>query len=246
MSAGGLLLAFAAGVLSVATPCVLPLLPGYLTAVSGIALADLERGGMRTSARVAPAALRFVSGFALVFVALGLLVGALGGVFEGYGPELQAAAGIIVVAMGFALMGLLPLPAGLAGGIAPGVEAARRSGSPVLLGAAFAACCTPCVGPVLASVLAIGSAGGDAVRSGALLAAYAAGLALPLLAMTIAFTRTLGAMRFLRDRYVQVRWASGFLLVALGLLLFSDRVWILRVYFNRVLDTLGLDRLPAL
>ena len=246
MSAGGLFLAFAAGIVSVATPCVLPLLPGYLTAVSGIALADLERGGMRTTARVAPAAVRFVLGFALVFVALGLLVGALGGAFEGYGPEVQQVAGIIVVAMGFALMGLLPLPARLGVSLAPGVEAAHHRGSAMLLGAAFAACATPCVGPVLASVLAIGSAGGDALRSGALLAAYAAGLALPLLAMTVAFTHALGAMRFLRDRYAQVRFASGVLLVALGLLLFSERVWIVRVYFNRVFDAVGLDRLPAL
>ena len=202
---------------------------------------------MRTTARVAPAAVRFVLGFALVFVALGLLVGALGGAFEGYGPEVQQVAGIIVVAMGLALVGLLPLPARLGVSLAPGVEAAHRRGSAMLLGAAFAACATPCVGPVLASVLAIGSAGGDALRSGALLAAYAAGLAVPLLAMTVAFTTRSAQCGSCATATRRCALRSG---VRAGsprpAAVQSTGSGSLRVYVNRVFDAVGLDRLPAL
>src|SRR5918997_6316818 len=126
-------LAFLAGLVSFVTPCVLPLVPGYLAAVSGSEVGTTGR-------RVVAASLPFIAGFTLVFVLLGVAAAALGGLLEGNRKLLLQGAGIVVVALGFAFMGLLPFPL-LDRLAAPGlVEGARRSGSSALLGGAFGLC----------------------------------------------------------------------------------------------------------
>ena len=226
--------AFGAGALSFATPCVLPLVPAYLAAVGGSSVDDLRarRGVGRTLRGVAP----FVLGFAAVFVLFGALVGAAGSALDDWRTEVTEASGILVVAMGLVIAGALPLPSlpGLTGG-------ERRPHSALLLGGAFALSWTPCVGPVLAAVLALASTRGGAAQAALLLGAYAAGLAVPLIASAIAFDRALGAASFLRDRYTLIRVVSGIVLVALGLLVFFDRTWWLSVAVNRVLRAVGLD-----
>jgi cytochrome c-type biogenesis protein len=144
--------------------------------------------------------------------------------------------GILVVAMGLVLAGALPMPAlpGLTGG-------SRRPRSALMLGGAFALSWTPCVGPVLAAVLALASSRGGAAQAALLLGAYAAGLAVPLIASAVAFDRALGAASFLRDRYGVIRVVSGLVLIVLGLLVFFDRIWWLSVAVNRVLRVVGLD-----
>ncbi len=114
-----------------------------------------------------------------------------------------------------------------------------------MLGGAFALSWTPCVGPVLAAVLALASTRGGAAEAALLLGAYAAGLALPLILSALAFDRVIGAAAFLRDRYDVIRVVSGLVLIALGLLVFFDRVWWLSVAVNRVLRTIGLDALAT-
>jgi cytochrome c-type biogenesis protein len=226
-------LAFAAGLLSFATPCVLPLVPGYLSAVSGGAVG--ARGG-----RVLLGSLPFIAGFAFVFVGLGAAAGAAGGLVEENRRLLLSVAGLLVVVFGFAFMGLLPLPV-LERLAAPGlVEGARSSGSSALLGAAFGVCAAPCIGPVLASILALASEGQTLAQGALLLAVYSAGLAIPFLAVGLGFNRALGAFRWLRDRYGVLRVVSGALLVAVGLLLFFDRFWWLNVAVNRVLEFFGI------
>ena len=226
--------AFGAGALSFATPCVLPLVPAYLAAVGGASADDLRarRGVGRTLRGVAP----FVLGFGAVFVLFGALVGAAGSALDDWRNEVTQASGILVIAMGLVIAGALPLPSlpGLTGG-------QRRPHSAVLLGGAFALSWTPCVGPVLAAVLALASTRGGAAQSALLLGAYAAGLAVPLIASAVAFDRALGAASFLRDRYGVIRVVSGIVLVVLGLLVFFDRTWWLSVAVNRVLRTVGLD-----
>ncbi len=238
MSAATLAAAFGAGVLSFATPCVLPLVPAYLAAVGGASVDDLRarRGLAKTLRGVAP----FVLGFGLVFVAFGALVGAAGSALDDWREQVAQGSGIIVVAMGLALAGALPLPAlpGLTG-------SARRPHSAVVLGGAFALSWTPCVGPVLAAVLALASSRGGAAEAALLLGAYAAGLAVPLVASAVAFDRALGAASFLRDRYGVIRVVSGLVLIALGLLVFFDRIWWLSVAVNRVLRAIGLDALAT-
>ena len=136
-------------------------------------------------------------------------------------------------------MGLLPWPERL---VAPGLlSGARRSRSNVLLGGAFGVCAAPCIGPVLASTLALASSTSTVLQGSVLLLAYSAGLAVPFLVAGIAFSRAMGAFRWLRDRYQAIQIASGATLVALGLLLFFDRFWWLRVGLNRALETVGLS-----
>jgi cytochrome c-type biogenesis protein len=235
MSAGGVLLAFVAGLVSFASPCVLPLVPGYLAAVGGI-----ESGGTgRGARRAVMASLPFIAGFTVVFVTVGALAGWLAAVLRTHAPETRQVAGILVVAMGFALLGLLPFSP-LSRTRSPGVESARRSGSSALLGAAFAVAWTPCHGPVLAGILALSATEGGAPRSAFLLLVYSLGLAIPFLLVAAGYTRALGASRWIRDRYQRVELASGALLVCLGLLLFFDRLTMLNDYASRALQAIGV------
>jgi cytochrome c-type biogenesis protein len=213
---------------------VLPLVPAYLAAVGGASVDDLRarRGVARTLRGVAP----FVLGFGTVFVLFGALVGAAGSALDDWRDEVAKASGILVVAMGLIIAGALPLPA------LPGLTSGeRRPHSAMLLGGAFALSWTPCVGPVLAAVLALASTRGGAAQAALLLGAFAAGLAVPLIACAIAFDRAIGAASFLRDRYSVIRVVSGIVLVVLGLLVFFDRTWWLSVAVNRALRAVGLD-----
>lgn len=229
-----LLTAFAAGFVSFLAPCVLPLVPGYLSAVSAVDVGDL---GERSTARhVVVSSLPFVAGFSIVFVSLGALAGVIGSTLGQ--RSLQEIAGFLIVVTGLAFVGLLPVPERL---FAPQVVAgARRSGSSLLLGGAFAVCAAPCVGPVLGATLALAGNTSTVPRASALLLAYSLGLAVPFLLTGIAFARMMGAFRRLRDHYLAIRVVSGTFLVALGLLLFFDRFWWLRVALNRALNTVGL------
>jgi cytochrome c-type biogenesis protein len=230
-------IAFFAGLLSIVTPCVLPLVPGYLSAVSAIEADRLGQPGV--TRRVALSSVPFICGFTLVFVALGAGAAAVGGLLN---PERQAElAGIFLVVLGLTFLGLLPWPERM---VAPGLlTRARRQGSGVLLGAAFAVCAGVCIGPVLASILVLASDASSILRGSVLLAAYAAGLAFAFLLAGIAFARAMNAFRWLRDRFSLIRAGGGVILIALGLLLFFHRDWWLRVAANRVLEALGLGEI---
>jgi cytochrome c-type biogenesis protein len=231
-----LVISFAAGFASVITPCVLPLVPGYLSAVSSIDPGRLGAAG--TARRVVSSSVPFVLGFTVVFVALGAGAAAIGSVVSGYAQT--EIAGFVLVVLGLAFMGLLPVPERV---MAPGVLAgARRRGSGALLGGAFAVCAAPCIGTVLAAVLVLASNTGTVLKGAVLLAAYALGLAAAFLLAGVAFARAMGAFRWLRDRYTVIQMASGMVLVALGLLLFFHRDWWLHVALNRALDDLGLTK----
>lgn len=226
-------IAFLAGLLSFVTPCVLPLVPGYLSAVSGT---QPGAGGRR----VLLASLPFVAGFSLVFVALGAAAAGAGGLFDDNRRLLLHVAGLVIVVLGFAFMGLLPLPY-LDRIAAPGLlTRAQKRGSSVLLGGAFGLCAAPCIGPVLGPILALASDGSTVAEGSVLLLIYSAGLAIPFLVVGVGFGRALGAFRWLRDRYGWVRGVSGAILVAVGLLLFFDRFWWLNVGVNRALRVVGL------
>ncbi|MBW3592791.1 MAG: cytochrome c biogenesis protein CcdA [Actinobacteria bacterium] len=228
-----LALAFLAGVLSFVTPCVLPLVPGYLSAVSGA-----EVGA--TGRRVVAASVPFIAGFTFVFVLLGAAAAALGGLLDDNRRLLLMAAGLLIVVLGFAFMGLLPFPL-LDRLAAPGLlEGARRTGSSALLGGAFGLCAAPCVGPVLAAILALASERSTVGEGALLLLVYSFGLAVPFVLVGIAFGRAMGAFRWLRDRYDVVRVVAGAFLVAVGLLLFFDRFWWLNVAVNRVFEAVGV------
>ena len=125
--------------------------------------------------------------------------------------------------------------------LAPGLLVeARRRGSSALLGAAFAVCAAPCISGVLGGVLVLAGQSGTVLRGALLLGAYSAGLACAFLVAGLAFARAMGAFRWFRNRFVAVQAASGAVLVTLGLLLFFDREWWLRIYLNRALNAVGL------
>jgi cytochrome c-type biogenesis protein len=226
--------AFLAGLFSIITPCVLPLVPGYLSAVSAVEADRLGEAG--AGRRVARASIPFVLGFTAVFVALGAGAAAVGGLLDlNRRSEL---AGFVLVVLGLAFVGLLPWPERV---LAPGLlSGAQRRGSGALLGAAFAVCAAPCIGTVLASVLVLAGNTETALRGSVLLAAYSAGLGVAFVLAAVAFVRAMSAFRWLRDQYRIIRVVSGAALVVLGLLLFFHRDAWLRVGLNRLLEVVGL------
>lgn len=229
--------AFLAGLISVITPCVLPLLPGYLSAVSSV---DVDRLGERgVGRRVVAASIPFVLGFTAVFVLLGAAAAAVGSAVD---PRSQVEiAGFVLVVLGLAFLGVLPWPERA---VAPGLlNRARGSGSRALLGGAFAVCAAPCIGTVLASILVLASSSGTLLRGVVLLVAYSLGLAAAFVAAGIAFAHAMAAFRWVRDHYGIVRGVSGTILVALGLLLFFNRDWWLRVALDQMFTRIGLGSL---
>jgi cytochrome c-type biogenesis protein len=229
--------AFIAGLISLAFPCVLPLVPGYLSAISAV---EVERLGERGLARrVALASVPFALGFTVVFVVLGAGAAALGGWVD---QETRIKiAGFVLVVLGLAFAGLLPWPERM---LAPrAVGRARVTGSRALLGAAFAVCAAPCVGIVLGAILVLAADSRTIVRGCVLLAAYSLGLTVAFVLIGIAFGHAMAAFRWVRDHYGWIRVLSGMTLVALGLLLFFNRDWWLRVLMNRALQAIGLDQL---
>jgi cytochrome c-type biogenesis protein len=229
-----LAVSFAAGFASVITPCVLPLVPGYLSAISSVEAGRLgERGTMR---RVVVGSVPFILGFTAVFVVLGAGAAAIGGVLSGSAQT--DVAGFVLVVLGLAFVGLLPVPERV---IAPGLlVGARRRGSSALLGGAFAVCAAPCIGTVLAAVLVLAGDAGTVLKGAVLLAAYALGLGVAFLLAGVAFARAMRGFRWLRDRYTVIQATSGLTLVVLGLLLFFHRDWWLHVALNRALEYVGL------
>jgi cytochrome c-type biogenesis protein len=239
VSAGEIPVALLAGFLSFLAPCVLPLVPGYLSAVSAVEADRLgERGNAR---RVVVASVPFVLGFTTVFVLLGVGAALLGGSLFRDQFLLEKIAGFVLVVLGLAFMGLLPWPERLLG--AGLLQGARGRGSRLLLGGAFAICAAPCIGPVLAGILLLAGDSDTVLEGAVLLGIYSLGLAVPFVAAGALFTRSMGAFRWLRDHYTAIQVAGGSIMVALGLLLFFERFYVLRIYLNRALDWLGLGGL---
>ena len=215
----------------------LPLVPGYLSAVSAV---EVERFGERGVARrILVASVPFALGFTVVFVVLGAAAAAVGGVLDK--QRQTEVAGFVLVVLGLAFAGLLPWPERI---VAPSVLGqARKSGSRALLGGAFAVCAAPCVGITLAAILALAADSRTVVRGIVLLAAYSLGITVAFVLIGIAFTRAMGAFRWVRDHYTWIRLASGVTLVTLGLLLFFHRDWWLNVFLHRALEAVGLSQL---
>lgn len=237
MTWSSLATAFVAGLVSFFAPCVLPLVPGYLSAVSAVSADRLGDPGV--GRRVVLASIPFVIGFTTFFVALGVGASVVGGSVVRDQFLLQRVSGFVLVVFGLAFMGLLPWPERLLG--AGLVRGAQGSGSRVLLGGAFALCAAPCIGPVLAGILILAGSTDTALEGAVLLGAYSLGLALPFVLVGAAFTRMIGAFRWVRDHYRALQFAGGLVMVVLGLLLFFERFYLVRIYLNRLLDRFGID-----
>ena len=230
-----LVVAAGAGLLSFASPCVVPLVPAYLGYLSG---ATVNRDGQLVGERrtVVAHSLLFVLGFSLVFTALGASVGLIGYALLQNLPILQKVGGIILVVLGLHMLRLLNIPF-LNRTLQMDVSrfAARRGyGKSVMVGAIFAAGWTPCVGVVLSGILALAAASATAGQAALLLGAYSAGLGLPFVLSAFALERARGWLRRLNQRARLVETLSGVMLVAMGLLVYSNFLSILSAYFYRL------------
>jgi cytochrome c-type biogenesis protein len=209
-------LAAAAGLVSFLSPCVLPLVPGYLAYTTGLTAAEVFDDEGRRRGRLVLGALLFVAGFTVVFVSAGVLLGSFGGFLLEHQDALQRWLGAFTIVMGLAFIGVLPwLQRDVRIDKRPAVGLA---GAP-LLGAAFGLGWSPCLGPTLGAVMALGLDQGTALRGGVLAVAYCLGLGLPFVVTALAFGRAMTAFGWVKRHYLAVMRTGGGLLVVIGLLL---------------------------
>jgi cytochrome c-type biogenesis protein len=232
--------AFAVGFVSFISPCVLPLVPGYLSAVSGISLAEIQ-GEDRKLSRVLLPAIVFCISFTVVFVALGMTATTLGSTLRDGRGALDKVAGAVIIALGVFFL-LTPFVDKLNREWRPEALISRAgSGGPLVAGAAFAFAWTPCVGPTLGSILTAASVSDTVAKGGILLLFYSLGLAVPFLLTAVAFTRATAAFRWLRNRYLIVTAVSGAILITMGILLFTGELTQLNIEAQQALDSVGLN-----
>jgi cytochrome c-type biogenesis protein len=234
----GIPVAFTAGLISFLSPCVLPLVPGYLSAVAGG-----TPGQLRASRVLAPT-LAFIASFSAIFITLGL-IGERALRFTLTGPTAMKVSGALVIFMGvvFVLAPFVPMLSrewhvtGL-------MERAERGG-PVLVGAAFALAWTPCTGPTLGAIIAATSGTSSTVRGVLLLAVYCAGLGVPFLITGLAFGTATSAFNVVKRHYAIVIAAGGVVLIAMGILIWTGEFARLNVTVNEWLQSLGLPNFTS-
>ena len=214
-----------AGLASFLSPCVLPLVPGYLSYMTGLAGADLDdalnRPTGRIRGRIALGALGFIGGFTVVFTLTGVLVARVGHALLGNARILELVGGLIIIGLGFAFLGFVP---GLQREFRLHKLPAAGLASAPLLGGVFALSWAPCMGPTLAAVLTLAATDGSATRAVALTVAYCLGLGLPFLIFGLGFRKLIGVHRAIRRNSPWVTRIGGALLIAVGLAL-ATGVW---------------------
>ena len=202
-----------AGLVSFFSPCVLPLLPGYLSYATGLGGAEIATGTARRR-QVLAGTLGFVAGLALVFVASGALAGSVGAALVAWQRPLSMVAGLLAIGLGLVFTGWLPV-AGWRPNVAPRLGVAA---SP-LLGIVFALGWTPCIGPALSVVLSLALNEGTALRGGVLAFAYSLGLGLPFVVAGLAFDRLTGTLEWVKRHHRGIQVAGGVAMMLVGVLL---------------------------
>jgi cytochrome c-type biogenesis protein len=230
-----LVVAFAAGVLGFLSPCIVPLIPGYLSFVSGLSLGDMSMEERRRHlGRVLVATLLFVLGFSVIFTALGASASALGNIVLDNRQWMSRVGGVIVIVLGLAVLGIIKLP-GLYR--TRRIEMARRPLGRVgafPVGMAFGFAWTPCVGPVLSGVLTLAAASQTAATGAVLLFAYSLGLGLPFLVTAVLMTTAFDAMGWLRRNARVVTTMSGVFLLVMGTAMVTDVLFTLNTWLIRL------------
>lgn len=249
----GIGFALVAGVISFLSPCVLPLVPVYIAHLTGVGAASEGSGNRRETMSHA---LAFVLGFGLVFTVIGASVGLVGSLIRDELPTLEKVAGVFLVIMGLNLMGIIKIPflyrtyqfgavspqpalavagAGGQGGVATATAVQETSLSyarSLGMGSAFAVAWTPCIGPVLGAILTLAAASTTVMQGAYLLLAYSAGLALPFLAAGFAIGAMNAVLRRFRRFMPAVELAAGVVVIAVGVLIFTNEFASLNRYFQ--------------
>ena len=233
--------AFGAGVLSFISPCVLPLVPGYISFVSGVSFDQMQTADAASRAatrrQMLITSLAFVLGFSLVFVCLGASATAIGHLLRHQKTILERIAGVVIIIFGLHLAGVFRIK-WLDRDTR--VQTSGRPASPIgafLVGLAFAFGWTPCIGPILGGILAIAGSKNSVGEGVLLLGVYSAGLGIPFLVTSLAIDRFFVASKRIRKYYKPIEVVSGALLVVLGVLIFTNRFTVLSNYFSKFLPT---------
>ena len=231
--------AFAVGFVSFVSPCVLPLVPGYLSTISGVSFADIQAG--RGRSKILVPALLFCLSFSVMFVALGMTATGLGQTLLDNRQALRHVAGIVLIVLGALFVATLFIP--LLGRAWRPETLLRhaQAGGPIVAGLAFAVAWLPCTGPTLGAILTAAGTEDTVGEGGVLLGFYALGLAVPFLLSALAFSSFAGFFRFFRDHYAAITVLSGVVLIAMGVLLVTNELTRLNSEALQLMDDLGIN-----
>ncbi len=234
----GLPAAVFAGLVSFLSPCVLPLVPGYLSAVVGVSPGDLERAPAR---QVIAPSLAFIASFSAIFIMLGLTATGLGRLLDDHQALLEKIAATLTIGMGALFVAsrwVVPLNREWH---VQGLPERAGRGGPFVAGAAFAIAWTPCVGPTLGAILSAAALADSAPHAALLLAFYSAGLGVPFLLSSLAFARMSRAFGPVKRHYGALMAAGGIVLIAMGVLIWTGELFQLNIEAQRLLDGAGLN-----
>ena len=234
----GVFAALAAGVVSFLSPCVLPLVPGYLSAVSGVSASELESADWR---RVLGPSLLFVASFSTIFILGGLTATAVGAALQDHEDLLTKISGALIVVMGVLFVASLFVTRLNREWHVEALMQRAGKGGPVVAGAAFAIAWTPCIGPTLGAIYSAAALTGSAGHGALLLAVYSAGLAIPFLLTAVAFSRMTTAFAVVKRHYQLIVATGGLILIAMGILILTGQLTQLNVEAQKLMSELGLD-----
>jgi cytochrome c-type biogenesis protein len=234
----GIFAALAAGVVSFLSPCVLPLVPGYLSAVTGVSANELDDAGWR---RVLGPSLIFVASFSAIFILLGLTATGLGSFLDENKPLLTKISGILIIAMGVLFVASLFVTRLNREWHVEALLSRAGKGGPIVAGAAFAIAWSPCIGPTLGAILSAAALTDSAGRAAFLLAVYSAGLAIPFLLTALAFSQMTSAFAVVKRHYQGIVAAGGLILIAMGILILNGELTRLNVEVQSWLEQSGID-----
>ena len=226
------LAAFVAGIISFLSPCVLPLVPGYVSLISGSTVEELQAGDSRVFRRLMLNSVMFILGFSVVFISLGAAATTVGELTRHYRPLLSRIAGVIIIIFGLHLTGIFKIKALYAD---KRLHSAGQGKTPLgsfIVGFSFAFGWTPCIGPILSVILAFAGSQRTVSRGVLLLAIYSAGLAVPFLLTSLGVGRFLAFYTRFRRHLHAVEVCSGVLLIVVGLLIFTRHFTILSGYLG--------------
>jgi len=234
----GILTALGAGLVSFLSPCVLPLVPGYLSAVTGVSVSELDRADRH---RVIVPSLVFVASFSTIFILLGLTATGIGQGLQDHRDTLEKISGAVIIAMGVLFVASLFIVRLNREWHVDALMSRAGKGGPLLAGMAFAIAWTPCIGPTLGSILSAASLSSSAAHGAFLLAVYSAGLGIPFLVTALAFTRMTTAFEAVKRHYTAIMAVAGGILIAMGILILTGDFFQLNVQAQKLTQDLGLN-----